>query len=187
MAGDLVMDPRIPQTVEHDLESVFWILLWNCLLFMKSGLEIGVRSSIIKGTMNPRVFLGSGGVNKSAFMTSWISLNLNMPENRPMQAMLRDLHALLGERYLRSIPVSNLQSSTSTAPGRTQSETEHTIEGATMDATQSDDVLIKHIKHKDVLVVLDKYLTSALYSTLPWRASCLPVWLEEIKVCGRTE
>jgi len=33
MAGDLVRDPETPQTVEHDLESLFWVLLWVCLLF----------------------------------------------------------------------------------------------------------------------------------------------------------
>jgi len=68
MAGDLVKDPTTPQTVVHDLESFYWVLLWICLVYMKTSKKIEECSSIVKETMCPRVYAGTSGDAKINYL-----------------------------------------------------------------------------------------------------------------------
>ena len=88
MAGDLVRDPKTPQTVEHDLESDFWVLLWVCLLYMKSNMNEGDRSGVIKNIMSPPVHSGSGGTGKISFLTSPVPMEELETETSPAMAKL---------------------------------------------------------------------------------------------------
>jgi hypothetical protein len=151
MAADLVMNPRITQTEEHDLESVFWILLWMCLSYMKTTMPPGLRADILNNTMSPRVHDGSGGMGKANFMASSIALGDLTTPNCPMADLLKDLHGLLSKRY-RPQPKQD-SSSASPAPDRMQSEAEHTVEGATVDAARRDKV-----KHEEVLAMLEGFI-----------------------------
>src|SRR5712671_7487852 len=102
MAADLVRDPNITQTFEHDLESVFWVLFWIMLLYVDNKYTVPMRSSYIIQTMNPRTFRdsGSGGSDKFNFMASAVALiDLAMP-SCPLANLLKDMHKELGKRYL---------------------------------------------------------------------------------------
>lgn len=121
MAGDLVRDPKTPQTVEHDLESVFWVFLWVCLLYMKSNMNEGDRSGVIKNIMSPPVHSGSGGTGKISFLTSPVPMEELETETSPAMAkFLIRRHELLGKRHMKR------------------------AKGAAVGATQSDEVLNKH-------------------------------------------
>jgi hypothetical protein len=107
MAGDLTADPKIRHTFAHDLESFFWVLVWIVLTRMQNGSEDRIRSSFIHGTMNPKIFNGSGGPNKKLFLTSALALGevwggFSLPENEPLFSLLVELRGIVGKRYLPS-------------------------------------------------------------------------------------
>ena len=107
MAGDLIADPKIQHTFAHDLESFFWVLLWIVLTWVKNGSEDRNCSSFIHGTMNPKIFNGSGGPSKKLFLTSALALGdvlhgFSLPENEPLFSLLVALKGTVGKRYLRS-------------------------------------------------------------------------------------
>ena len=149
MAVDLVMNPKVTQTEEHDLESVFWILLWMCLSYMKTIMPPGLRADILNNIMSPRVHDGSSGMGKANFMASGISLKYLTAPNCPMANLLKALHRLLGKPHQspQDLP------SASPAPDMMQSEAEHTVEGATVDAARRDKV-----KHEEVLKTLESFI-----------------------------
>lgn len=100
MAADLVMDPKIPQTVEHDIESIFWVLLWLCFLYMDSDMVKAHLTSIIKETMSPLVYSDRAGNVKVLFMTSPVALKgYSIEGNQTMVKLLDDLRILLGKRH----------------------------------------------------------------------------------------
>jgi len=89
MAADLVENPTIPHTPEHDLESVFWVLLWMTLLYMKTSWSIEICSSTLNSTMSPDVYQSSGGRGKLDFMQNPCALNdLYTPDNPKMEELL---------------------------------------------------------------------------------------------------
>ncbi len=99
MAAELVEDPSILHTFEHDLESVFWVLLWMTLLYMKTTWDVGRRSSFLNNTMNPGVYMGSGGINKLAFMRYEAALyKLKTCNSLGMQWVLVHVHGILRKR-----------------------------------------------------------------------------------------
>ena len=85
----------------------------------------GLNASILNNIMCPRVYDGSGGIIKLAFMTCGVVAlkDLTTP-NCPMADLLKALHRLLGKRYQlpQDLP------SASPAPDRMQSEAEHALE-----------------------------------------------------------
>lgn len=100
MAGDLVKDPQIPQTTEHDLESAFWVLFWVTLSYLKTNYPPATRSSLLKQTMSPRCFVGVGGVDKVNFMINEAQLDDFATPDTPLVAkVVRYMHNLLGKRY----------------------------------------------------------------------------------------
>jgi Fungal protein kinase len=67
MAGDLVKAPtQTRQTVTHDLESFFWVLMWVVTKTVKTNWMIGEHSSFLKHTMSPEVFGSNGSENAAA-------------------------------------------------------------------------------------------------------------------------
>jgi hypothetical protein len=61
MAADLTENSSIPHTYVHDLESVFWVLIWVVVSYIPTAWEINERSSFLKETMCPKVYGDSGG------------------------------------------------------------------------------------------------------------------------------
>jgi len=104
MAADLVENPAIPHTPEHDLESVFWVLLWMTLLYMKTSWSIEIRSSTLNSTMSPDVYQSSGGRGKLDFMRNPCALNdLYTPDNPKMEELLVGVFQTVRKR-LEEVP-----------------------------------------------------------------------------------
>jgi hypothetical protein len=101
MAADLVQDSKIPQTIVHDLESFFWVLVWIVLTQVEISWTDRFRSGIIRQTMNPKVYYGSGGVDKKMFLTSplLINDNLQIDGNPTLCKFLEALRILVSARY----------------------------------------------------------------------------------------
>lgn len=100
MAGDMVEDPNVVHTFMHDLESAFWVLLYVAMVYVRSSWNIGERSSFIKDTMSPRVFLGTGGKNKRYFMEARGALReFIVTNNRVFTAFLGALKLFFATRY----------------------------------------------------------------------------------------
>jgi serine/threonine protein kinase len=92
MAADLVHAPNTPHLPMHDLESAFWILMWIALTYMHSNWSVGTRSSFIKETMNPKVFVSSGGQNKLFFMQARVTLrSFAVDQNLQLTRLIRNL------------------------------------------------------------------------------------------------
>jgi len=99
MAAELVENPMAIHTIEHDTESVFWVLLWLYLLYMKTDMSPRQHSSILNSTINPPVFDGTGGTGKANFMAGSYGLKrLKMP-NSIMFRLLMKLHQIIGRPY----------------------------------------------------------------------------------------
>jgi len=98
MAGDLVRNLDIPQNVEHDIESAFWVVFWIMLSYLQTNLSVGDRSCYLMNTMNPGVF-GGTSVSKALFMASPIALDELETPSSPLANLLKDMHNTLGKRY----------------------------------------------------------------------------------------
>jgi Fungal protein kinase len=138
MAVDLIAKPDSIQTVEHDLESFFWVLLWLCLSYFDTSISLGLRTSIVKATMSPRAYGDTGGLDKMNFMANRLALQYVNTRTSPTVAkVLKTMHFLLGTRHTGQLPASDLLlPKTSPTPDRTQSETQHASEGVTSSANQ---------------------------------------------------
>ena len=68
MAADIVALPNIIHTFIHNIESAFWVLLWMACAYTPASWDVGTRSSFMRDTMSPRVFVGTGGGNKLFFL-----------------------------------------------------------------------------------------------------------------------
>ena len=102
MAADLVFSPVTAHTFVHDIESAFWVLLWAVFAHMPTSWTAGARSSFLKDTMSPRVFMGSGGSNKKFFITSheaFSGVTIGQPENSILRDFLSSLRSLLAIRH----------------------------------------------------------------------------------------
>ena len=105
--------------------------------------------------MSPAVYSGSGGCDKSNFMISRRPLQKLETETSPAMAkLLIRLHELLGERY-----------------------TKCATEGATVDTTQSNEVLNKH---EGVLTLLHNAICDG------WWPKCDPAEPQELAVSTRS-
>jgi len=99
MATELVENPTAIHTGEHDAESVFWVLLWLYLLYMKTDVQPGMHSSVLDGIMNPLVFNGTSGTGKATFVEGSYGLKrLEMPSSI-MFRLLTKLRQIIGWRY----------------------------------------------------------------------------------------
>ena len=68
MAAELVDNPKIPHAPEHDIESVFWVLLFLTLLYTKIRWDSKHVSSTLTEAMNLKVYPTSGGTTKLSFI-----------------------------------------------------------------------------------------------------------------------
>jgi hypothetical protein len=104
MAGDLILEPGTIQTAGHDLESSFWVLLWIMLSFLKTGYVASLHSSILKQTMDPKCFGGSGGGDKISFITSTYMISSCITPDTPLVGeILHSMHSVLSKRYPQSL------------------------------------------------------------------------------------
>jgi hypothetical protein len=102
MAADLVECPDTPQTLEHDLESFFWVLLWIILMQVPCTWRIEKRSIFINDTMNPKVYGQSGGPTKMTFLTNEQKLSqedFEIPNNERLRSLLEAVKKVVAARH----------------------------------------------------------------------------------------
>jgi hypothetical protein len=102
MAADLVEDPTIPQKLEHDLESFFWVLFWIILMQVPCSWNTAIRSKFIEDTMNPKVYGQSGGQAKKTFLTNPFKLlkaDFDIPHNESLRDFLRAMKEIVAARH----------------------------------------------------------------------------------------
>ena len=99
MAAELVDNPTAIHTGEHDAELVFWVLLWLYLLYMKTDVQPGTRSSVLDGIMNPLVFNGTGGMAKATFMEGLYGLKRLETPGSIIFRLLTKLRQIIGRCY----------------------------------------------------------------------------------------
>jgi hypothetical protein len=98
MAADLVESPNTLQTLEHDLESFFWVLLWIILTQVPCSWDITIRSKFINDTMRPNVYGQSGGQAKMTFLTS-DTFRFEIPNNTTLSELLIALKHTVAARH----------------------------------------------------------------------------------------
>jgi hypothetical protein len=102
MAVDLMISPNTRQTLEHDLESFFWVLLWIVLKYVPCSWDISRRSDFIYNTMNPKVYGQTGGYSKKRFLTSDDELrknDLQIPTNKRLRKLLIRMKTIVAARH----------------------------------------------------------------------------------------
>jgi hypothetical protein len=105
MATDLVEGPNIRHTHAHDLESVFWVLIWIVLRRVKTTWDIEKHSSFIIGTMSLRVCGTSGGDSKRAWLTSKSVDNLEIPGNETLTELVLVFKESVASRYQEKVRI----------------------------------------------------------------------------------
>lgn len=102
MAADLVESSDIPHTLHHDLESIFWVLLWIILTRVPTSWSDDARSSFINETMSPIVYSHTGGTMKSSWLTSESPLiedKFKIPGNPDLCEFAAELLSTVSARY----------------------------------------------------------------------------------------
>jgi len=97
MAAELIEDSSIPHTIVHDLESVFWVLIWVVVSYMPTGWDTYECSSFLKETMCPKVYGTKGGTVKRDFILS--KRIPPVPHTKLVERLLFMLSKLLAPRY----------------------------------------------------------------------------------------
>ena len=102
MAAELIDNPKIPHAPEHDLESVFWVLLFLTLLYTKTRWDAKRVSSTLTKAMNPKVYLTGGGATKLSFIRDPASVQGLLSDKSPgLYVLLKDIHLMFSMRYLK--------------------------------------------------------------------------------------
>jgi len=130
MAAELNENPSIPHTPEHDLESVYWVLLWLTLLYMKTSWASGLRSSTLGEAMTPKVYFSGGGTSKLHFIRDKVAVTSLFTTDSPrMGVLLRRIHKVFRKQcikmeYLRLPPKEDESTDTDEIRQMTQNEVE---------------------------------------------------------------
>jgi hypothetical protein len=101
MAAELIDNPKIPHAPEHDIESVFWVLLFLTLMYTKTRWDPKRVSSTLTEAMNPKVYPTGGGATKLSFIRDPASVRGLFSDQSPgLYALLKDIHQMFSLRYL---------------------------------------------------------------------------------------
>lgn len=109
MAADLVMDQKckVKQTFIHDLESAFYVLLYQAVCYRHTSLEeVEERSAVFFQVFNTRTIGGKGNGTKFTWMQNPVSLKdfkvLDSSKgscNEPFTSLITNLKETLGHRH----------------------------------------------------------------------------------------
>jgi hypothetical protein len=131
MAADLVEDPTIPQKLEHDLESFFWVLFWIILMHVPCSWNNAIRSKFIEDTMNPKVYGQSGGQAKKTFLTNTYKLrkrDFDIPHNERLRTFLHKMKEIVAPRHHPPPDAPTTTPSTPTDPNKKTPDLETQVE-----------------------------------------------------------
>jgi len=102
MATELIVAPNIPHSFLHDLESAYFVLLFQAITNMNHTLPEGDGGNIIHDILDSRRYKKNGGKQKYGFMTQIAILwEYDIPSNKQFISLLRKLHLKLRDRYLQ--------------------------------------------------------------------------------------
>jgi len=107
LAVDLMMHPTITQTFVHDLESAFYVLLFQALRHMQTNWQANACSYVLNVILNPPSYGDTGVWRRRNFMGDSDSLKGfevldggSKPLcNQPFTALIHDLKKFLAERH----------------------------------------------------------------------------------------
>jgi len=108
MAADLIVDEdhKVTQTFIHDLESAFYVLLYQALRYRHTSLTEKARSTLHSDVFNTRTVGGLGSRLKLSIMGSSNYLkgfkvldSSKGPCNEPFTGLIEDLKKTLGHRH----------------------------------------------------------------------------------------
>jgi Fungal protein kinase len=92
MAADLVENPYICHTFVHDLESLFWVLMWMIATWVNTSWDINSCSNFINDTITLKLYTTSGGRVKKLWLTLGELLKeLKIPNNPPLKELVMEL------------------------------------------------------------------------------------------------
>jgi Fungal protein kinase len=172
MAAALIENPQTPHTLEHDLESFFWVLIWAVVSFMPTSLTDAGRSNFLKDTMSPKVYGQCGRREKSQYLRAGDVPGVDC--HNYISPLLRELKRLFAVQYPERIatptpPGGDLNSAIAVAD-ETEAPTKErcteveadnddnnerqktTEEGAVKKVSQS------HLNHRVILALFRLYL-----------------------------
>ena len=100
MAADLVYDSTKPHSLCHDLESAFYVLLWQSILYLPNSWTPGYRSSVIATCFSPQVFGSTGGPAKRDFLISSETIpSLTINNNQLLTILIHGLQEIHAARH----------------------------------------------------------------------------------------
>jgi hypothetical protein len=99
MAANLVESSEIPQTVEHDLESFFWVILWIVMTRVPTNWTDEARSILINDTMSPKVYYHTGGLGKKNWLVATSLKKFKTPTSPSLGEFVKVLLKSVSARY----------------------------------------------------------------------------------------
>ena len=165
MAAELIENPSIPHIPEHDLESVFWVLLWVTILYIDTPWSSSRRSGILD-VMTPKVYSTGASPSKLHFLRDSVALmGLRTRRSPRVGKLLRDIHKVFCKLYikkahLRPSPKENESSDADESSVADESTDECTDEigTATVGATQSGNEVEPEDLHATLIDLFNKAL-----------------------------
>ena len=156
MAAALVENSETPHTLEHDLESAFWVLIWAVVSYMPTSMGNEERSNFLKDTMSPKVYRKRGGTNKRKYL---VAREVPRVESHLyIHHLLQQLILLFAAQYpveLAKPPAStNIDSIIKEATG-----IEAPTKGNTEDKAR-DEYLRGNLNHQVILLAFKRFLES---------------------------
>jgi Fungal protein kinase len=103
MAAELILEPHIPHSFLHDLESTYYVLLFHGITNMKHNSPPGFSANILYDVLDSRRYDQRGGLQKFGFILGAFAITqYNAPSNNhPFTSLIHSLHLKLRERYLQ--------------------------------------------------------------------------------------
>jgi hypothetical protein len=103
MAADLIYDSTKPHSLCHDLESAFYVLLWQSILYLPNSWTPDYRSSVISACFSPQVFGSTGGPAKRDFLISSETIpSLTINNNHPLTLLIHVLQEIYAARHKKT-------------------------------------------------------------------------------------
>jgi hypothetical protein len=99
MAANLVESSKIPQTVEHDLESFFWVILWIVMTRVPTNWTDEACSILINDTMSPKVYYHTGGPGKKNWLVATSLKKFKTPTSPSLGEFVKVLLKPVSTRY----------------------------------------------------------------------------------------
>jgi len=159
MAVELIENPSIPHIPEHDLESVFWVLLWVTILYIDTSWSSSHHSSILD-VMTPKVYSTGASPSKLHFLQDSVALMGLCTRRSPcVGKLLRDIHKVFCKLYIKKAHLQpSLKENESLDVDKSTDECTDEIGTMTMGAMQSGNEVEPEDLHATLIDLFNKAL-----------------------------